>query len=65
MLGSVVKTQIIEKEISTQLPQAKTECMENDSLVLVEIQIGKEGPSHTKEIAEQIGFPFKHFRPKT
>ena len=35
--------------------------MENDSPILVEIQTGKEGPSHTKEIAEQIGFPFKPF----
>ena len=39
--------------------------MENDSPVLVEIQTGKEWPSHTKEIAAHIGFPFKPFRPKT
>ena len=39
--------------------------MENDSPVLVEIQIGEEGPSHTKEIAKHIRFPFKPFRPKT
>ena len=65
MLGSIVKTQIIEKEISTQLREVETECMDNDSPILVEIQTGKEGPSHTKEIVEQIGFPFKPFRPKT
>ena len=47
------------------MPEAETECMENDSPILVEIQTGKEGPSHTKEIAKHIGFPFKPFRPKT
>ena len=39
--------------------------MNNDSPILAEIQIVKEGPSHTKKISEQIRFPFKPFRPKT
>ena len=39
--------------------------MENTNPILVEIQTGKEGPIHTKEIVEQIRFPFKSFRPKT
>ena len=65
MLGFVDKTQIVEEIISTQLPEGETECMKNDSHVLVEIQTVKEGPSHTKKVSEQIRFPFKPFRPKT
>ena len=51
MLGFVDKTQIVEEIISTQLPEGETECMKNNSLVLVEMQIVKEGPSHTKKIS--------------
>ena len=43
MLGSIVKTQIIKKQISTHLREAETKCMENDSPFLVEIETGKEG----------------------
>ena len=39
--------------------------MNNDSPILAEIQIVKEGPSHTMNILEHIRFPFKPFRPKT
>ena len=42
MLGFVDKTQVVEEIISTQLPNGETECMKNDSPILVEIQTVKE-----------------------
>ena len=37
VLGSVDKTQIVKEIISTQLPEGETECMKNESPILVEI----------------------------